>query len=47
MTNQIAIGLAIVILIALGLDFTLNGGTGTVFLFRKILELIQWIAFWR
>lgn len=47
MTNQIAIGLGILILIALGLDFGLQGGEGTLFLFRKLLELIHWIAFWR
>ncbi|WP_170109236.1 hypothetical protein [Celeribacter persicus] len=47
MTNQIALGLAIVILIALGLDFGLTGGAGTLFLAREWLRLIHWIAFWR
>ncbi|MCA0044557.1 glyceraldehyde-3-phosphate dehydrogenase [Celeribacter litoreus] len=47
MTNQIALGLAIVILIVLGLDFGLNEGDGTVFMFRELLDLIDLIAFWR
>ncbi|WP_339690207.1 hypothetical protein [Celeribacter baekdonensis] len=47
MTNQIAVGLAIVILIALGLDFGLNGGQASLFLTRRFLELLQLVAFWR
>lgn len=47
MTNQIAIGLGLLILTLLGLDLALQGGAGSVFLFRKLLELIQLIAFWR
>ncbi|MBW6419428.1 hypothetical protein [Celeribacter sp. PS-C1] len=47
MTNSIAVGLAIVIAITLGLDFGLNGGAGSLFLAREILRLIHWIAFWR
>lgn len=47
MTNSIAVGLAIVIVITLGLDFGLNEGAGSLFLAREILRLIHWIAFWR
>ncbi|WP_460273221.1 hypothetical protein [Celeribacter sp. ULVN23_4] len=47
MTNKIALGLAIVILIALGLDLGLNGGAGALFLAREWLRLIHWVAFWR
>ncbi|WP_090056381.1 glyceraldehyde-3-phosphate dehydrogenase [Celeribacter neptunius] len=47
MTDKIAVGLAIVIAIALGLDFGMTGGEGTLFLARKILRLIHWVAFWR
>ncbi|WP_146610998.1 hypothetical protein [Aquicoccus porphyridii] len=47
MTNQIAIGLGLVILGLLGLDWYLADGTGTLFLVRKGAELIEWMAFWR
>ncbi|NVK47780.1 MAG: hypothetical protein HWE33_15940 [Rhodobacteraceae bacterium] len=47
MTNSIAVGLAILILIALGLDLGLNGGAASLFLAREILRLIHWMAFWR
>lgn len=47
MTNTIALGLGILILIALGLDFGLNHGEASLFLARKLLDLIRLIAFWR
>lgn len=47
MTNQIAIGLGILILVALGADFVLNDGDASLFLARKWLELLEWVAFWR
>lgn len=47
MTDQIALGLGLVILVALGLDFGLAGGDGTLFLAQKLLEVIHWLAFWR
>ncbi|WP_417254174.1 hypothetical protein [Celeribacter sp.] len=47
MTNPIAVGLAIVILIALALDFGINAGAGSLFLAREFIRLIHWVAFWR
>ena len=47
MTNQIAIILGSVILIGLGLDWYLNDQTGTLYLGRKLADLIEWLAFWR
>ena len=47
MTNRIAIGLAIVIAGLFAVDAWAFGGTLPVFLGRKGLELIEWIAFWR
>ncbi|ALI54706.1 hypothetical protein [Celeribacter marinus] len=47
MTNSIALGLAIVILVALGLDFGVNDGTASLFLARKMLGVLHYIAFWR
>ena len=47
MTNQIAVGLGLVLVILLSLDIGANGGTGTMFLSRRFLDLLQLIAFWR
>jgi len=47
MDNRTALGLGAVILLALGLDFVLQGGEGTLFLLRKFADLIDYVAFWR
>lgn len=47
MTNTLAIGLGGIILVALGADFILNDGQSTVFLGRKLIDLIEYVAFWR
>ncbi|MFP7570463.1 hypothetical protein [Marivita sp. S2033] len=47
MTNSIAIGLGILILAGIGADLVLTGGEGLLFLARKGLDLLEWIAFWR
>lgn len=47
MTNSIAIGLGILVLGGLGIDAFLTGGEGLMFLARKGLDLLEWIAFWR
>ncbi|MDP5335612.1 MAG: hypothetical protein NWT12_00300 [Paracoccaceae bacterium] len=47
MTNQIAIGLGLLILTGLGLDAALYDGSNLLFLLRKLAELIEWLAFWR
>ncbi|MEZ5714418.1 MAG: hypothetical protein R3D85_04155 [Paracoccaceae bacterium] len=47
MTNQIAIGLGIVILGLLGIDIFFFGGANLLFLLRKLADLIEWVAFWR
>jgi hypothetical protein len=46
MTNTIAIPLAGLILAGVVIDMTLDLGI-IVFLFRKLGELIEWMAFWR
>ena len=46
MTNQIALGLGLLILGAIGADLLLNGGVALQFLARKFLDLIEWVAFW-
>lgn len=47
MTNQIALVLGALILGFLGADFMLLGGENTLFLARKLADLIEYMAFWR
>lgn len=47
MTNAIAVTLGVLICAALALDVVLFGTDHLLFLSRKLLELIEWIAFWR
>ena len=46
-TNTIAIGLGLLILGGIGVDAFMTGGDGLLFLSRKGLDLLEWIAFWR
>jgi hypothetical protein len=47
MTNTLAIGLGGIILIGLGADVLLNDSQSTLFLGRKLIDLIEYVAFWR
>ncbi|WP_435704699.1 hypothetical protein [Yoonia sp.] len=47
MTNTIAIWLAVLIIVLLGIDYVLYDWASTIFLLRKFLDLIGWVAFWR
>jgi hypothetical protein len=47
MTNKIALFLAVVLLAAIGLDLGLNDGRAALFLARRFLDLVEWVAFWR
>lgn len=47
MTDRIAIWLFGLIVLALIVDFTLNGGEATLFMAQKLLQLITYLAFWR
>lgn len=47
MTNPIAVFLAIVIMVGLGIDLLLNDGQIVLLFARKFFELIEWLAFWR
>lgn len=46
MTNRIAIVIVTVLLILLAADLHFETGA-TLFLSRKFVELLEWIAFWR
>lgn len=47
MTNRIAIILGVLILLATGYDIALNDSAGVVFVMRKLIDLIEYLAFWR
>ncbi len=47
MTNRLAAWLAILIVAAIAGDAVFNDGASGLFLARKGLNLIDWLAFWR
>ena len=47
MTNRIAIVLGLLILAAVAYDMLRNDFTGLLFLARKFIDLIEYLAFWR
>jgi hypothetical protein len=47
MTNALALVLTVMILIAVGVDLTVNDGVALTFLARKFLDLLEWVVFWR
>jgi hypothetical protein len=47
MTNRIAIVLVLLILGGLAYDVLRNDLSGLVFLVRKLVALIEYLAFWR
>ena len=46
LTNTIAFWLGLFLLCGIIADLALNGGTALLFLARKFLGLIEWVAFW-
>lgn len=47
MTNQLALILGLVIITLLTIDAYSFAWDNTLFLARKLLELIEWLKFWR
>lgn len=47
MTNKIAFVLGLIIIGAIVADYIYYGTEHTVFLAKKMTELIEWLAFWR
>ena len=47
MTDRIALWLAAVLIGLIGADFVFTGGASLLFLARKFLDLMDWVAFWR
>lgn len=47
MNNRIALILALVIVASIVLDLALNEGEALLFLLRKMVDLVDYAAFWR
>ncbi len=47
MTNLIATILGLFVIAAITVDILVFGTENLIFLSKKLLELIEWIAFWR
>ncbi|EAQ01478.1 glyceraldehyde-3-phosphate dehydrogenase [Pseudooceanicola batsensis HTCC2597] len=47
MTNKVAIGLAVLILGLLVVDWQMFGLNNSLFLAKKFSDLLEWVAFWR
>lgn len=47
MTNKIAFYLGLLITGAIVFDIAVYEGANLIFLARKMLDLMEWIAFWR
>lgn len=47
MTNLIAISLGGILLVAFGLDIILNDSAAVLFVGRKLIDFIEYLAFWR
>jgi hypothetical protein len=47
MTDRIALGLGLLIAVAIAADLLIYGTEHMIFLGKKIFELIEWLAFWR
>ena len=47
MSNRTALVVAILITTAILLDVTLNGSKAVTFLLRKLVDMIDYLEFWR
>ncbi|MEL7014045.1 MAG: hypothetical protein AAFO72_12285 [Pseudomonadota bacterium] len=47
MTNIVALVLGLVIAAGLAVDYFQFDFQGTLFLARRMLDLVEWLAFWR
>ena len=47
MTNRIALVLGLMIIAAIVIDVLIYGDEHMIFLAKKLMEFIDWIAFWR
>ena len=46
MTNTIALWIGLILLAAVSADLAFQGGSASMFLARKFLDLVEWVDFW-
>ncbi|WP_199178502.1 hypothetical protein [Acidimangrovimonas sediminis] len=47
MTDRLALILGLLLVLMFGADFLFNHGDATLFLARKLTELVDYLEFWR
>jgi hypothetical protein len=47
MTDRLALVIVLLVVVAIGADLLANDGAATMFVTRKFLDLVEWVAFWR
>ena len=47
MPTRFALSIAAVVILALIADQVLNGGVASLFLVRKLFDLVEYLSFWR
>jgi hypothetical protein len=47
MTDRIALILAVIIVLLILVDIVLNDAAALTFLLRKLVDMIEYVAFWR
>lgn len=47
MPTRFALSIAGVVVLAVIADIVLNGGEATLFLVRKLFDLVEYLSFWR
>ena len=47
MSNRTAFILAVIIVLLILLDVAVNGSSAVTFLLRKLVDAIEYVAFWR
>ena len=47
MTNRIALVLGVILVALIVLDLVLTGSQTLLFLGKRLMDLIEWMAFWR
>lgn len=46
-TNKLAIILGLIIVAAIAADLLVNSGSAMMFLLKKFVNMVEWLAFWR
>jgi hypothetical protein len=46
-TDRIALGIAAAVAALLAADWLLMDGANSLFLARRLTDLVEWVAFWR